>query len=110
MVEMRLKYLCSLMKETEILKYSSPTVVKRKAKAYLGSKIPVLLSSRSDKKYMIYTPDGKKVHFGAMGYEDYTKHKDKERRKNYLNRSTNIKGAWKKDKYSPNNLSIHLLW
>jgi len=45
-----------------------------------------------------------------MGYEDFTKHKNLKRRQNYLTRSTNIKGDWKKNKYSPNNLSIHILW
>ena len=59
---------------------------------------------------MVQDPDNKWVHFGQMGYEDYTKHKDDDRRKNYLNRSSNIKGQWKSNKYSPNNLSIHLLW
>jgi hypothetical protein len=50
------------------------------------------------------------VHFGQMGYEDFTKHKNKTRRKNYLTRSRNIKGDWKKNRYSANNLAIHLLW
>lgn len=59
---------------------------------------------------MIQDPDNKWIHFGQMGYEDYTKHKDDDRRKNYLKRSSNIKGQWKSNKYSPNNLSIHLLW
>ena len=63
-----------------------------------------------EKKYMITTPHGNIVHFGQMGYEDFTKHKNKTRRKNYLTRSRKIKGDWKKNKYSPNNLSIHLLW
>lgn len=59
---------------------------------------------------MVQDPDNKWVHFGQMGYEDYTKHKDDNRRKNYLKRSSNISGKWKSNKYSPNNLSIHLLW
>ena len=29
-------------------------------------------SSRNDKKFMLLTPDGKKVHFGAKGMDDYT--------------------------------------
>jgi len=59
---------------------------------------------------MVTRPDGKIVHFGQMGYEDFTRHKDKIRRKNYLTRSRKIRGNWKSDKYSPNNLSINLLW
>jgi hypothetical protein len=42
--------------------------------------------------------------------EDYTKHKDPVRLKSYLARAMGIKGDWKKNKYSPNNLSVHLLW
>jgi hypothetical protein len=45
-----------------------------------------------------------------MGYEDYTKHKDPVRRQAYLKRATKIKGDWKDNKYSPNNLSINILW
>jgi hypothetical protein len=47
------------------------------------------------------------VHFGAMGYEDYTKHKDKTRRANYLKRSAGIHDS---GKYSANQLARHLLW
>ena len=42
-------------------------------------------SDRSGKKYMVDV-DGKVVHFGADGYEDYTKHKDPERKKRYITR------------------------
>ena len=59
---------------------------------------------------MVQDPTGKWIHFGAMGYEDYTKHKDQKRRERYLNRAENIKGSWKQNKFSPNNLAIHLLW
>jgi hypothetical protein len=45
-----------------------------------------------------------------MGYEDYTKHKNKTRRRNYLTRSARIKGDWKKKRYSANNLSRNVLW
>ncbi len=39
-----------------------------------------------------------------------TKHQDLKRLNIYLSRATKIKGNWKKDKYSPNNLAINLLW
>ena len=45
-----------------------------------------------------------------LDIEDYTKHQDLKRLNNYLSRATKIKGNWKKDKYSPNNLAINLLW
>ena len=97
-------------KAKDILKYSNPTKVQQKAKKYLGPNVKIFLSSKPDKKYMVYTPDGHVVHFGNMQYEDYTKHMNPVRRKNYLTRSAGIRGNWKNDKYSPNNLSRNLLW
>jgi hypothetical protein len=94
----------------DIKQYSDPAEVNRKATKYLGKKVRVMRSSKKDKKYMVVTPEGRTVHFGQMGYEDYTKHKNKTRRKNYLTRSGKIKGDWAKDKYSANNLARHLLW
>ena len=67
-------------------------------------------STRKNKKYMIMNDDNKLVHFGDLRYQDYTKHQDEERRKRYIGRATKIKGNWKSDKYSPNNLAINLLW
>jgi len=29
-------------------------------------------STRKDKKYMLITPNGKSIHFGAHGMQDYT--------------------------------------
>ena len=42
-------------------------------------------SSRPAKKYMVRF-DGKTVHFGAAGYEDFTTHGDENRKKRYLAR------------------------
>jgi len=88
------------MKELE--KYSNPKEVERKAKRY---GVKVFPSTKKNKKYMIY--HNKWIHFGAMGYEDYTKHKDKTRRANYLKRSAGIHDS---GKYSANQLARHLLW
>ena len=98
------------MYKKSIKKYSNPTQVYRLAKKYLGKTAKIGLSTKREKKYMVTTPDGNIVHFGQMGYEDYTKHKNKTRRKNYLTRASKIKGNWKNNRYSPNNLAIHLLW
>jgi hypothetical protein len=98
------------MSKKQIRLYSNPSEVYRSASKYLGKTAKIRLSTKKDKKYMVTTPDGKIVHFGQMGYEDFTKHKDKTRRKNYLTRSRKIKGNWKKNKYSPNNLAIKLFW
>ena len=67
-------------------------------------------STRKNKKYMILNDDNKYVHFGDSRFQDFTIHNDPERRQRYLNRATKIKGNWKNNKYSPNNLSINLLW
>ena len=80
------------------------------AKDYLGDDVIIKPSTRKFKKYMIFKPDSKWSHFGDNRYEDFTQHRDKDRKENYLARASNIKGNWKNDKYSPNNLSIHILW
>jgi hypothetical protein len=60
---------------------------------------------------MLFNPDtGKWIYFGQMGYEDYTKHQDDKRRKSYLNRTANMRGDWRDNPYSPNNLSRNILW
>jgi hypothetical protein len=97
-------------KAVTIKKWSNPAQVRKLAKKFYGNTIKVKLSTKKEKKYMITTPEGRTVHFGQMGYEDYTKHKNKTRRKNYLTRSANIRGDWAKDKYSANNLARKLLW
>lgn len=61
-------------------------------------------------KKLSYLHNGKFINFGSKYYDSYDRHLDKDRRESYLKRAKNIKGNWKKDKYSPNNLSINLLW
>ena len=92
--------------------------VLKQAKHYYGNETILLPSTRLTKKYMIYNPYTHKfVHFGGMFYLDYTKYRqiyDKKtadlHRTRYLNRALNIKGEWRDDHYSPNFLSILLLW
>ena len=88
----------------DIKKFSNPTEVMAKGKK-LG--LDVMISTRKGKKYMIIDPDGKVIHFGAMGYGDYTFHKDDKRRDNFLKRNNKWKDA---DPYSPAFLSYYLLW
>jgi len=69
-------------------------------------------STNPKKKYMaIFKKDGKKVkttHFGAAGMSDYTKHKDKKRKQQYLTRHK-IRENW--DNYmSAGSLSRYILW
>lgn len=70
----------------------------------------IYLSEKKDKKFCVVAPDGKTVHFGQKGYTDFTKHQDEGRRDNYLARATGIRGNWRNNKYSANNLAINLLW
>tara|TARA_R110000796_G_scaffold359_1_gene1227 strand:- start:802 stop:1065 length:264 start_codon:yes stop_codon:yes gene_type:complete len=74
-------------------------------------------SKAKNKKYSVYVmKDGKKklIHFGDSRYEDFTQHKDKERRKSYLKRAKGIKNKkgelTYKDKNTANYWSIKLLW
>jgi hypothetical protein len=91
--------------------YSNPKIAQQMSYKYLGKTAKLYPSNNKHKKYRIYDiKNNKWVNFGQMGYEDYTKHRNKTRRKNYLTRSKNIKGKWKNNKYSPNNLSRNILW
>ena len=71
-------------------------------------------SSRKNNKYVVTLPSGKKVHFGSPAYEDYTIHKDEDRRDKYLSRAMKIKNKKGELTYtnpeSSNYWSIHLLW
>jgi hypothetical protein len=95
-------------------------------KVIVMSSWPVFLpSSRKDKKYMVVTPKGKRVHFGDANSEQFKDstglrlyshmdHGDTERRRRYLARAkgiTNKKGelTWK-DKESANYYSVRWLW
>ena len=92
-------------------RYSTPRTAQRMAYRYLGKTAKLYPAGNKVKKYSIFDPSNKKwINFGQIGYEDYTKHHNKTRRKNYLTRSKKIRGNWKSNKYSPNNLSIHILW
>jgi hypothetical protein len=74
-------------------------------------------SKAKNKKFSVYVmKEGKKklINFGDSRYEDFTQHKDPERRRRYLIRAkkiTNKKGqlTWKL-KDTPNYWSVHYLW
>ena len=94
-----------------LYKYSSPTQAQKMATKYLGKTAKLYPANNPVKKYRICDPVSKKwVNFGQLGYEDYTRHKNKTRRHNYLTRSAGIKGNWKSNKFSANQLSRRVLW
>lgn len=74
-------------------------------------------SFRKNKKLQVCVKKGNKihnVHFGDSRYQDYRKHKNKERRRRYLSRSVGIRNKegklTKNDKLSPNYWSRKILW
>ena len=99
-------------KRLNIWDVSNPILVLRNAQKYFNDpNIQLFLSTRPEKKYMMFDDKNNKwVHFGSMQHQDFTHHQDLKRKNNYIRRSSNIRGNWKNNKMSPNNLSIHLLW
>jgi hypothetical protein len=75
-------------------------------------------SDKKGKKGMVYVKgsEGNKrlIHFGDSNMSDFTKHKDKKRRANYLARSGGIRNKegklTSKDKNSPNYWARKILW
>lgn len=89
---------------------SNPKKAQYNAFKYLGPSAILYKSFKPNKKYKIlnqYT--NKYIDFGS-DMQDYLHHQNENRRNSYLKRSSNIKGNWKDDPYSPNNLSINILW
>lgn len=98
-------------KTDAIWEWSNPNKVAEKAKEYLGKNAVIFRADKPKKKYMVFDPNNEKwIYFGEMSYQDHTKHNDPIRRENYLRRTANMKGDWKNNRYSANNLSRNILW
>ncbi len=73
--------------------------------------VKISKSTRSEKKMMaVFYKDGKKVktvHFGNVGYQHYSMHKDEQRKKRYLERHK--KENWN-DYMTAGSLSRFILW
>ena len=68
-------------------------------------------SDKPDKKYYIITNTNKKVYFGAAGYEDFTTHRDEERKQRYIARHNNKNEDWTKNGINTAGFwSYHYLW
>jgi len=85
--------------------FSNPEEVKKKARYYNLN--TVYESTRRNKKYMVCNDNGKFIHFGAMGYSDFTKNHDKARLEAFRRRNWRWQYA---DIYTPRWLSYFLLW
>lgn len=96
-------------KAKHLLEYSNPIQVSKNATKMLGKDVEVYISSRKTKKYMVQSPDGKWIHFGAMGYKDGTLNDaDKENR---IKRFKSRNFRWyNSTKWTPAYLAAHLLW
>ena len=91
--------------------FSSPRQAQKMAYKYLGKTAKLYPANKPLKKYRICDPKlGQWINFGQMGYQDFTRHKNKIRRHNYLTRTAGMLGNWKRNKYSANNLSREILW
>jgi hypothetical protein len=97
--------------DDELYRVSDPMTAQHNAYRYLGDTATLYKSTRKNKKYMLFNPETKKfVHFGSISNLDHTKTGDPEQQYRYLMRASNIKGKWRSDYYSPNNLAINILW
>ena len=75
------------MKYEDLMKISDPYTVYTQFKSIYPCDSHIVISTRNNKKYMIYVPHlDKYIHFGST-MEDYTKHKDTRRRINFLIRN-----------------------
>ena len=69
-------------------------------------KAQLMKSSRKEKKFMVKM-DGKTIHFGAAGMDDFTITGDEEQKKRYMARHQ--KENWN-DRFSAGFWAKHVLW
>ena len=79
----------------------------------LGISEKIHISTRKSKKFMVRY-NGKLIHFGDTGYQDFLDHKNPVRRDSYLKRARGIRdGNGKlthKNKNKANFWAINILW
>ena len=62
------------------------------------------------KRFMIITPDNKAIQFGSPEHENYTIHKDDDRKNAYLKRHSPRENWTETGIDTPGFWSVHLLW
>jgi len=82
----------------------------------------LMFSDNDENKLMIITPDENVIRFGRVGYGDYIIWSHLEsvgsvrkgyaeiKRRVFVKSHSAIKGAWKTNDFSPNNLALRILW
>ena len=87
-------------------------LVRQWARKY-GVQEPIVESEKENKKIKI-KHNGKSIHFGQTGYQDYTTHRDDVRQKAYCKRAAGIRGKDGRrtgdDPGSANFYAMRLLW
>jgi len=108
------------LKGLEIDPHKYLSEITRKANKY-GVSAPRFSLDKTH-KLEVNDPSGKIVRFGRLGYGDYIiySHLEKSghipsgysqmKRQVFQKSHSAIGGKWKSNKYSPNNLALHLLW
>lgn len=97
-----------MSKLEELWKYSDPNIVFARAKQLYGRDVKIDYSEKKDKKYKLYDPNKREfIHFGQMGYEDYSRHRNEIRRMLFQQRNHRFASA---PKYSAAYNSYYLLW
>lgn len=98
------------------------TIVRKQAKKFGYNPKSITFATNGKHKFQIETPTGKIVRFGRVGYGDFIiwsylewkgevprGYASKKRNTFHASHSA-IKGNWKSNPYSPNNLALRLLW
>ena len=98
-----------MRKYEKLLQYSDPKRVLAAARRHGYDPNSIYVSPLATKKYMAIDPQGKRHHFGTMNppMEDYTKHRDKERRDNFRKRNAKWAAA---AKWTGAHLAYFTLW
>lgn len=98
-------------KYKQLISVSNPEIVQNNLNKYFGTPTDLYVSNRKNKKYSIINPNtNKMIHFGSINHKDFTFTHNKIKQKLYLTRSGSIRGSWRDDMYSPNNISRSVLW
>ena len=97
-----------MSKLEEIWEYTNPNIVFERAKRLYGRNVKIRYSEKKNKKYDLYDPNTDKwISFGQVGYKDFTKTGDEEKRRRFMIRNHRWASS---PKYSASYNSYYLLW